>query len=71
MGGTVPGVIHYYDVKYYPKSKVYAILMDEVELLSEKDETVYTVLYYEGAKFIFPSDFWDLFNGDEKETKRN
>jgi hypothetical protein len=42
--------------------------MDEVELLSEKDETVYTVLYYEGANY-FPSDFWDLFNGDEKEQK--
>ena len=66
LGGTVPGVIHYYDVKYYPKSKVYAILMDEVELLSEKDETVYTVLYYEEARYS-DSPFWDLFNGDEDE----
>ena len=61
LGGTVPGVIHYYDVKYYPKSKVYAILMDEVELLPKKDETVYTTMYYEGLNY-FPSDFWDSFN---------
>jgi len=66
LGGTVPGVIHYYNVKYYPKSKVYAILMDEVELLSKKDETVYTVLYYEEARYS-DSPFWDLFNGDEDE----
>jgi len=66
LGGTVPGVIHYYDVKYYPKSKVYAILMDEVELLSEKDETVYTVLFYEEARYS-DSTFWDLFNGDDDE----
>jgi hypothetical protein len=68
LGKTVPGVIHYYDVKYYPNSKVYAILMDEIELLSKKDETVYIVLYYEGANYL-PSDFWDLFNGDKKEKK--
>ena len=67
LGGTVPGVIHYYDVKYYPKSKVYAILMDEVELLSEKDETVYTVLYYEEARYS-DSPFWDSFN-DKNERK--
>jgi hypothetical protein len=40
--------------------------MDEVELLSEKDETVYTVLFYEEARYS-DSPFWDLFNGDEDE----
>jgi len=66
LGGDVPGVIHYYDVKHYPASNTYAILMDLVELLPKKDETVYTVLYYEEARYS-DSTFWDLFNGDENE----
>jgi hypothetical protein len=67
LNKDIPGVIHYYDVKHYPDSNVYAILMDKVDLLSPEEETVYTTMYYEGSNY-FPSDFWDLFN-DKNERK--
>jgi hypothetical protein len=65
LGRTVPGVIHYYDVKHYPNSNVYAILMDKVDLLSPEEETVYTTMYYEGSNYS-DSDFWDEYDDDDE-----
>lgn len=61
LGKDIPGVVHYYDVKHYPSSNVYAILMDKVKPLSKKEETIYTVIYYIGSRNS-DSDFWDRYD---------
>jgi hypothetical protein len=67
LGKDVPGVVHYYDIKHYPDSNVYAILMDKVKSISKKEETIYTVIYYEMANHS-NSDFWDKYDDeDERE----
>ena len=65
LNKDIPGVIHYYDVKHYPDSNVYAILMDKVDLLSTEEETVYTTMYYEGSNYS-DSDFWDEYDDDDE-----
>ena len=64
LNKDIPNVIHYYDVKHYPDSNIYAILMDKVDLLSLEEETIYTTMYYEGSNYS-DSDFWDEYDDDE------
>lgn len=68
LGGSVPGVVHYYDIKHYPASNVYAILMDKVKPLSKKEETIYTVIYYEMANHS-DSDFWDKYDDTNEDIR--
>jgi len=68
LGGSVPGVVHYFNLKYYPTSNVYAILMDKVKPLSKKEETIYTVIYYEMANYS-DSDFWDKYDDSNEDIR--
>ncbi len=68
LNKDIPGVVHYYDLKHYPKSNVYAILMDKVKPLTKKEETIYTVIYYEGARNS-DSDFWDNYDDTDEDIR--
>lgn len=68
LGKDVPGVVHYYDIKHYPDSNVYAILMDKVKSISKKEETIYTVIYYEMANHS-DSDFWDKYDDTDEDIR--
>ena len=68
LNKDIPGVVHYYDLKYYPQSNVYAILMDKVKPLTKKEETIYTVIYYEMANHS-DSDFWDNYDDTDEDIR--
>jgi hypothetical protein len=68
LNKDIPGVVKYYDIKHYPQSNVYAILMDKVKPLSKKEETIYTVIYYEMANHS-DSDFWDNYDDTDEDIR--
>ena len=66
VGEDIPGVIHYYDIKEYPKYNMYAILMDKIDLLPEEQASLYSIMASQEGNFS-DSQFWIDYDENQDE----